>query len=350
MSSISYTNSATVISNSANQSTYTGDYDLGSSSDSAVLFVFVVSEADNAGGTSITSATYDGVAMTKGPSITHAFDLVRVERITLLYLINPSTGSNTLSVTTSGLQLGMWARGVTLTGVNESIVFNDSGSDSGVISNPTIDITPTADGSMILGMLARNSSTGYTLTSGTERWNVATFGVFADTNITMQGATRDVSAGATTLGWTAGGANDVMAVAFSIEPLFSVDVNDTIAITEDVSALGDVLITIVEVLSLVEDVINEVQLGDLSLVDTISLSDFTGGSIIFAQASVSDSVSITEDAEAGDLSIFIVPFEEVTLTESAIGDLFKLGSAGIPAFRAQGTHGKNTGLSLGGDL
>ena len=110
----------------------------------------------------VSSVTYNGVSMTLISKTNVGGDNTQASY--LYYLINPSTGSNTLSVSTSTSVTGLQVQGASYTGVNQS--GQPDSYNTGNTSSPlTISTTTVANNCWLVGTAA--SSSGATLNAGT---------------------------------------------------------------------------------------------------------------------------------------------------------------------------------------
>ena len=158
---------------------------------------------------SVTGVTYNGVAMTLIDSQAAS---TGDSKVTTFYLVNPTSGSNTVEVTLGGSEIanGSYAAAVSLTGVDQTSPLDASNKAQAA----TVDVTVVAAQSWVIDTFARLASTVVTVGAGqTERWNAA-----SDLGLRVAGSTEpNVSAGAVTMNWT-GGSYAPCIVAASFKP------------------------------------------------------------------------------------------------------------------------------------
>lgn len=199
--SIAFDNS-TIQSVAANNPSYSH-----TTSGSNVMMILSV-QAQNANTPS--AVTYNGVALTLLDSIV----LDSSSRILLYYLSNPSTGSNTLSIT--GTAGDTYVSCVsTYTGVATSIDNNTKGSHSSVSTYVSQALTPIADNCWVVATVQNDQGNGTTAVSGTLRQHDGNGQGFLDTNSAVHPATS------TTLSYTGAGTGNVVSIAVSLAPFGS---------------------------------------------------------------------------------------------------------------------------------
>ena len=166
------------------------------------LLVVGVSLKKNSLTQTVSSVTYNGVAMTRIVAQDNAVTtpLVRVE---LWYLAAPATGTNPLIVTLSTPNTGYVVGAVSLTGVDQSSPIEASTSARGLIGAPSVNIATIANNAWVLDALVVNSSpTSLSANAGqTLSWNTSTGGA----NLVRGAGSRrgPVSpAGSVTMSWT----------------------------------------------------------------------------------------------------------------------------------------------------
>ena len=123
-------------------------------------------------GSSVSSITYNGVALTKIRSDASVSGAVRTE---LWRLVNPATGANTVAVTLSAA-LDSISGAQSFTGVNQTspIEVNAGASATNVgAADATVDLTTINDGEMVVDVVATNDTAITIGASQTQRWNVS---------------------------------------------------------------------------------------------------------------------------------------------------------------------------------
>lgn len=154
-----------------------------------VIGVSMLSAADT---TTVTGITYNGVAMTQ----------VRRDRNSLMaselwYLIDPARGTNTVTVTLSGL-VDSAAGAVSFIGVDQATPIDANNGATGSGDPATVAVTSITDNAYAMDTVV-SSDTAITVgASQTQKWNLScTLGTGAGSTEGPQ-----VSAGAITMSWT----------------------------------------------------------------------------------------------------------------------------------------------------
>ena len=171
------------------------------------LVVGVAAEDASTADATITSVTYNGVALTAVPNSRRSGGGTGIIQTQLFYGLNASlgaAGAHTVVVTFQGAVDGISAGATSLAGVTQgapqAVTTNvdTSGADS-----ITTSITATTAGAWVVDVVGSGNSGSFTAGSGqTERWDIAASG--------MTGASSTkalTAAGATTLSWAHSGAN-----------------------------------------------------------------------------------------------------------------------------------------------
>ena len=112
---------------------------------------------DVAGTGTVTSASYGGQALTKATS-TRMVGIAEE----VWYLVNPPTGSNTVSVTVTGATDAIKLGVSTWTGVDQSTPIPVKTGALGVSGNPSVSLTTTSTNNVVLASLDRFSTTNAT--------------------------------------------------------------------------------------------------------------------------------------------------------------------------------------------
>lgn len=131
-----------------------------------ILFVGV----SVSGANGISSVTYNGVSMTLVASIANGTN----GEASIWYLISPTSGSNSVSVTASGTTGGAVIGAVSLNGSHQSSPIGATNTATGTSTNPSTSVTTAEDNDWIIDCLF---ATGAFLTltpSETQRWNSPT--------------------------------------------------------------------------------------------------------------------------------------------------------------------------------
>ena len=160
--------------------------------------------------TTISSITYNGIALTPGPSAKNAND----EAAAIWYLINPATGANSLIITFSGncaFQFG----GLSYTGVNQTSPISQSSTATGTSTTPSVALTAVAGGYMADSLNALGNLTLTPDASQTQRWNQNR----AVGGSRFQGAASDkANPGSYSMKWTASSSSNWVIAAVALQP------------------------------------------------------------------------------------------------------------------------------------
>ncbi len=112
---------------------------------------------DVAGSGSISSASYNGTSLTKATStLSGGMDAET------WYLANPSSGSNTVSVTVTGDTDAIKLNAATFTGITQSSPIDANATATGGSGNPSVSLTTATANDLIVATLSRYSTTGAT--------------------------------------------------------------------------------------------------------------------------------------------------------------------------------------------
>lgn len=153
------------------------------------------------GGSSVSSITYNGVAMTKIDAKASVSGAVRAE---LWGLVAPATGSNTIAVTLSAA-LDSIGEAVSFTGVHQTSPYEGTGDASATnvgAADATVNVVTVADNDWCVDIVATDD-TAITVGAGqTSRNNVT--GALGSGGMSTEGP--DTPAGSVTMSWTAVGA------------------------------------------------------------------------------------------------------------------------------------------------
>ncbi len=163
----------------------------------------------------VSAITYNSVALTEIPS--SAIDSGNYH-VRLFYLIAPASGSNTFSITFSGV--GVYDCGVGLasfTGAHQTIPFGTPVMADGNDTVPTVSVASAAD-EIVMDVTLINHSGTYTVGAGqTERWNSTSAGGY----IKYSGST-ETGAGPTVMSWSNTSIQPWVIAAVPIKPVAAV--------------------------------------------------------------------------------------------------------------------------------
>jgi hypothetical protein len=178
-----------------------------------VLVVGISSRDITLGNRTVSSVTYNGVTLTKARSDDNAL----TARTEMWYLINPSTGSNTVTVTMGGVCTGFICGAVSLTGVKQSGQPDASNGFESVpnVTTATCNVTTVADNSWIVDIFRTTiAATGCSAGgSQTQRWFVS--GALLQAGMSTQGPKTPAGSTTDSWSWTTSAPATLTAVSFS---------------------------------------------------------------------------------------------------------------------------------------
>jgi len=158
---------------------------------SNLALVVDVGSYDGASGNRVSTVTYNGVALTRLAEVTGA----AFDNSSLWGLKNPATGANTITVTFVGTVGSAIGGGQSFTGVDQTTPFGTGVTASGASGEPTVDVTGTTTGNIVVDSWAEGAGTILTET-GTLHHALAIAGESG-------GSQRKASSGGTiTMNWT----------------------------------------------------------------------------------------------------------------------------------------------------
>jgi hypothetical protein len=143
----------------------------------------------------VSSVTYGGTAMTLVGTINNGADT----RIYIYRLLNPTSGTATISVVLNGAPgKGASVGAIDYSGVDQSTPLGTFASATGSSASPTLNVF-SASGQLVFDVLSVRQTTALTAGAGqTERWD------FASSEIRGGASTESATAATTTMSWTSG--------------------------------------------------------------------------------------------------------------------------------------------------
>lgn len=157
----------------------------------------------------VSAVSYNSVDLTEQEALT-----VGEYTISLWSVIAPSTGSNTVSVTTNTSVFDIGIAAISFTGVHQSSPFGVPVSDSGTSTTPSVTVTSAADEVVLDTLTIIHSGTLTVDGSQTQQWNAATSNAF----IKYAGSTED-GAASTTMSWSNSTSQSWITIAIPIKPV-----------------------------------------------------------------------------------------------------------------------------------
>lgn len=185
----------------------------------AILVVGVGARDATLGDRTVSDITYNSVSLTKlVPATVDAPGSVM--QSTLWYLVNPSTGVNSIAVTMGGtIDVAAFGGAGSFFGVNQTTPVNTSTSSSGIDIDATVNITPTVNNSWTVDYIYDRDDTGMTVGSNqTQMFN---------TNFTAGGVTDNAGmsrrgpinpAALVTDHWTTSNSEDYVISVLALNP------------------------------------------------------------------------------------------------------------------------------------
>lgn len=161
----------------------------------------------------VSSITYNSVAMTLVPSSTATNGQYTAA---LYYLTDPTTGSNTISVTFTGSVFDFGGVALSVTGADQSTPLGTANTASGTSTTPSVTIT-SASGELVLDtLIIAHSGTLTVGGSQTQRWNAITGGGFI-----KGGASTEDGAASVTMSWSNSTSQDWAITGVPIKPVIT---------------------------------------------------------------------------------------------------------------------------------
>jgi len=223
-----------VTTNSGNTGTFTHSH---TSSGSNRLLVVEVALDEGADSKNVSSVLYGGTALTKLSREVYSGGNPAVE---VWYLINPSTGENTVEVNISGGNTNKISLGaISLTNVSQLTPIDGTTTANGLSTVPSVTVTSEA-GDLVMDVMASAASTSPTgIGAGqTERFNIEMGGSGASSH-NGTGSTED-GASSVVMNWTLGSSVGWAMIGFNINPPNAAPTIDSIVLN---STLGTNLTT-----------------------------------------------------------------------------------------------------------
>ena len=186
---------------------------------SAMLLLVTVDVFSDGGNTvSVSSVTYNGVALTQ--AISEIYSHGNNPRVLsyLYYIVNPSFGTNTIAVTFSGSTMAVGGS-VTYANVNQTSPLQVSNVNSGSSGSQSVSLTASGSNNKLLfghmGSYRTASPSDYTVTEGTGQTNR-----WAQTGSTFKGrcSEKAVTSGSVSMTWATSRTVSWTAIAAVIQP------------------------------------------------------------------------------------------------------------------------------------
>ncbi len=217
----------TVSFDSANSTTISGSsittmswkHTTGAGNDRILLVTIDTSRSNGGNPKTVSSVTYDGVALTKAAEVAYSSD-PRIQSY-LYYLVNPSSGAKTIDVVFSSGSTSMQAvaGSVTYTNVNQTNPLQVTNTNSGSGTAQSVSLTATgSNNKMLFGHMSSFRTSGsYSVSESGQnsRWT--------QTAQLYKGRVSDktVTSGSVSMSWTTSGANPTVswtAIAAILQP------------------------------------------------------------------------------------------------------------------------------------
>jgi hypothetical protein len=170
-------------------------------------------------GTTVSSLTYNGVALTFVRANENIISAGTIARSEIWYLVSPATGANSISLTLSASASAVLAGAISLTEVDQSSPLDAHAGQSSSGSTISVVITTVADGAWIIDSYARGDGIGTTVGANqTQRWKIDTYNTDSFGVSTVNGKSP---AGSETMDWTMGGSKNYATATASFKPAAS---------------------------------------------------------------------------------------------------------------------------------
>lgn len=166
---------------------------------------------------SVTSATYNGVALTRAIRRQHTNTDAFAGFEELWYLVNPATGTNTLVL---NLSTSMQVQAVisSYTGVHQSTPLGTAVGADGVSTGPSVIVGSAGDELVVDGLgFYKDPAAASTLTPGAGQTRNGTQVSFAN-NFVHGSSSREAGAASVTMSWTSSQSDNWVLVAVPIKP------------------------------------------------------------------------------------------------------------------------------------
>lgn len=173
------------------------------------VLIGVISLFDNLD--SVTGFTYNGVAFTAVPS---GSATINNYSVTLYYLIAPATGSNTVSVTTTGAVNDIGIGVISFTGADQTSPLGTANTATGTSTTPSVIVSSAADQIVVDGLTIVHSGTLSVGASQTQRWNI-----IGGYGYLKSGGSTETGAASTTMSWSNSTSQDWALAAVPVKPV-----------------------------------------------------------------------------------------------------------------------------------
>lgn len=283
--------------------------------------IALVMTATHSGNAAPSTVTFGGVAMTQLADYSGNY-----RRVCVYYLLNPSSGSNTVVVNWgSALYYGCGVTCLTYSGVHQTDTFRTYSGQTGSTS-PVNKTISSADGDLVIDAISEWGD-GLACDAGqTQRYLVN------NSSLISMGASEEAGASSVTTTWTKSGTGDANNAIYSFsikpaEPDISEDIeidddvdawkdpdgiSSTVGIDDAVTAGFDLQAPVSENLT-VDDVVDATREFNRSVPDNMTVDDDVDAYGIFQKA-VSDNVGIADAVDTQTIYKPSVP-ENITLDD-----------------------------------
>ena len=186
-----------------------------------VLVISVIVRDTTLSKRTVSTITYNGVALTKVRSDDNGVSF----RTEIWYLINPATGSNTVSVTMGSFVLEVWGFATSLTGAKQSSQPDAHNGNFGATNSSSVSVTTIANNSWIIGALITPAAATSEAPSSGQVADYTALGTNLDASLGHHGPISP--AGATNDNWSwSGGPWDYVQSSASFAPASGTDVSN----------------------------------------------------------------------------------------------------------------------------
>ena len=162
-----------------------------------------------AGGTTVSSVTYNGTAMTNAGSQTSPSGN---SRVTIFYLANPSSGAHDIVVTLAASADDLFVAGLSFTDVHQATPTGTFVSANGTSTTPSVVATSETGGMVVDGIMASSGSSAAVGAGQTSRYSLA--------NAIEGYGSTEPGAASVTMSWTITSGNWAIA-ALPLKPVLA---------------------------------------------------------------------------------------------------------------------------------
>lgn len=276
-----------------NDNPLTQVYTCGSGTTVLVLGIVTAGSTLRAGG----APTFNGVALTQADTTRQSLAGDNKPSAELWYLLSPPTGSEySISVPNTGSKTLYIQASSYKTADGSSSVLDVVGGDTGDSADPSVSVTTTGNGDVIVAVLCDDDGSEPSACSGTNL-NMTDFGAASESNQYK----LQTTAGAWASGWTCGSDGWGLCVAAFKKVPFTATLYDTITVTDSVTAIRTPL--------------------EVSLDDDITVVDAVEAHLTPLKAEPYESVTAVDAITIHLTPLKATPYDTVTVIDSVTAEM-----------------------------